>query len=121
MSNPNFTPMSESQREEVRLKRLADQEWAREHLKTEYMDENYWRDTASKYGLRLPGWWIPSSEVKYIRRACKKAGVEVSDFIDSTGFSNLNQLAANNPTFTALAMVGLVLEYREGCQSDCLA
>lgn len=114
MSNPSFTPMSQEQREEIRLKRIADQEYAKEHLKTEYMDENYWRETASKYGLRLPGWWISSSEVKYIRRACKKVGVEVSDFIESTGFSNLNQLAANNPTFTALAMVGLVLEFKEG-------
>lgn len=95
-------------------------EYARNNLKLDWADENYWRETASKYGLRLPGWWIPSSEVKYIRRACKKVGVEVNDFIDSTGFSNLNQLAANNPTFTALAMVGLLLEYKEGCESDCL-
>lgn len=113
MSNPNFTPMTEQQREEVRLKRVADQEYAKEHLKTEYMDENYWRETASKYGLRLPGWWIPSSEVKYIRRACKKLDIDVAQFVESTGFSNLSQLAENNPRFTAVAMVGLVLEFKE--------
>lgn len=111
--NPIFTPMSQEQREEVRLKRIADQEWAKENLKTDWADENYWRETASKYGLRLPGWWIPAREVKYIRRACKKVGVEVSDFIDSTGFNNLNQLAEANSGSTALSMVGLVLEFKE--------
>jgi hypothetical protein len=113
MSNPKFTPMTDEQREVVKQERIAAQEYAKEHLKTEYMDQNYWAETASKYGLRLPGWWIPSSEVKYIRRACKKVGVEVSDFIDSTGFSNLNQLAANNPRWNAVSMVGLVLEFKE--------
>lgn len=108
-----LAPMNEEQRQAVKDKRLADQQYAKEHLKTEYMDENYWRETASKYGLRLPGWWIPSSEVKYIRRACKKLDIEVGDFLASTGFSNLNQLAENNPRFTALAMVGLVIEFKE--------
>lgn len=112
-----LTPMTDEQRQAVKDKRSADQDYAKEHLKTEYMDESYWRDAASKYGLRLPGWWIPSSEVKYIRRACKKLNVDINDFTDSTGFSNLNQLAANNPRFTALAMVGLVLEYKEGLES----
>lgn len=117
MSNPNFTPMNDEQREAVRLKRLADQEYARQHLKTEYMDQNYWTETASKYGLRLPGWWIPSSEVKYIRRACKKVGVDVAQFVESTGFSNLAQLAENNSSWNAVSMVGLVLEFKEN-QND---
>lgn len=108
-----LVPMSDEQRQEIKDKRIADQEYAKEHLKTEYMDENYWRETASKYGLRLPGWWIPSSEVKYIRRACKKLGVGINDFTESMGFSNLNQLAANNPSWNAVAMVGLVLEFKE--------
>lgn len=113
--------MTDEQRQAVKDKREEAQEYAKVNLKTEYVDENYWRETASKYGLRLPGWWIPSSEVKYIRRACKKLDIEVSDFIASTGFSNLNQLAENNPRFTALAMVGLVVEFKEDLQTDCLA
>ena len=108
-----LVPMTDEQRQEIKDKRVADQEYAKEHLKTEYMDQKYWAEKASEYGLRLPGWWIPSSEIKYIRRACKKLNIDINDFIESTGFSNLSQLAANNPTFTALAMVGLVLEFRE--------
>lgn len=114
----HLVPMTDEQRQAVKNKRISSQEYAKVNLKTEYIDENYWRDTASKYGLRLPGWWIPSSEVKYIRRACKKVGIEVSDFIDSTGFSNLNQLAESNPTFTALSMVGLVLEFKEALSAS---
>lgn len=105
--------MTDEQRQAVKDKRLADQEFAKASLKTEYMDENYWRETASKYGLRLPGWWIPSSELKYVRRACKKVGIEVAHFVDSTGFSNLSQLAEANSSWTALSMVGLVLEFKE--------
>jgi hypothetical protein len=113
MSNPNFTPMSQEQREEVRLKRIADQEYARENLNISYADEQFWRDKASTFGLRLPLWWIPASETKYVRRACKRLNIEVSDFVESTGFSNLNQFVQNNARWTALAMVGLVLEFKE--------
>lgn len=113
MSTEHLVRMTDEQREASKLKRIADQEYARQNYKTSYMDENYWRDTASKYNLRLPGWWIAGKEVKYIRRACKKLSIEVSDFIESTGFSNLNQLAENNPRFTALSLVGLVIEYKE--------
>lgn len=119
MSNPNFTPMSDTQREEVRLKRLADQEYAKENLITTYKDEQFWRGNASKVGLRLPGWWIPSSETKYIRRACKRLGVDVNLFVESTGFSNLNHLVKANSKWTALGMVGLCIEF--AIETDCLA
>lgn len=111
MSNPNFVPMNQEQREQVKLKRIADQEYAREHLYTEYKDEMFWRDNASKAGLRLPGWWIPSSETKYIRRACKKLDVDVNSFVESTGFSNLNQLVKANSKWSAVGMVGLCIEF----------
>lgn len=111
MSNLNFIPMTEQQREEVRLKRIADQEYAKENLITDYKDEQFWRDSASKVGLRLPGWWIPASETKYIRRACKKLSIDINDFIASTGFSNLNQLVKANSKWSAVGMVGLCIEF----------
>lgn len=113
MSNPSFTPMSQEQREEVRLKRIADQDFAKEHLNTCYADEQFWREKASEFSIRLPMWWKPASDTKYVRRACKKLNIEVSDFVESTGFSNLNQFVQNNPRWTALAMVGLVIEFKE--------
>lgn len=112
MSNPTFTPMSDSQREEVRLKRIADQEYAKEHLNTSYADEQFWREQSSLFGIRLPLWWKPASDTKYARRACKTLGIELSDFVASTGFSNINQFVQNNPRWTALSVVGLIIEYK---------
>lgn len=111
MSNPNFVPITQEQREQAKLKRIADQQYASEHLYTEYKDEQFWRDNASKVGLRLPGWWIPASETKYIRRACKKLGVDINDFVESTGFSNVNQLIKANSKWSAVGMVGLCIEF----------
>lgn len=109
--NPDFKPMTEAQREEVRLKRLADQEYARVHLYTEYKDEQFWREQSSLFGIRLPMWWKPASDTKYVRRACKKLGIDINDFVASTGFSNLNQFVQNNPRWSALAVVGLCIEF----------
>lgn len=107
----HLVPMNHEQRELIRLKRLADQEYASEHLYTEYKDEQFWREKASASGLRMPLWWIPSSETKYVRRACKKLGVDINDFVASTGFSNLNQLVKANSKWTAIGMVGLCIEF----------
>lgn len=118
MSNPNFVPMSQEQREQAKLKRVADQQYAREHLYTEYKDEGFWREQSSLFGIRLPMWWKPASDTKYVRRACKKLGIEVKDFVGSTGFSNLNQFVQNNPRWSALAVVGLCIEYKLSQNSE---
>lgn len=111
MSNPNFTPITPEQREQAKQQRLIDQQYAQENLNISYADEQFWRDKASTFGLRMPLWWIPSSETKYVRRACKKLNVDVNDFVTSTGFSNLNQLVKANSKWTALGMVGLCIEF----------
>lgn len=104
--------ITEEQREINKQKRLKDQEYARNHLKTTYSDENFWRNEASKYGLKLPGWWYPASETKYVRRACKKLGVNIDDFIASTGCKNLQELAKINNKWSVLGLVGLVIEWK---------
>lgn len=109
----HLVPMTEEQREQIKQKRIADQEYAKANLKTTYTDEPYWREIASKYKLTMPHWYIPASATKYIRRACKKTGVDIEAFIESTGFTNLNQLVNANYTWTAVAMVGLVLEFSQ--------
>lgn len=109
--NNSFKPMTDQQREEVRLKRLTDQEYAVNHLYIHSQDEQYHRELGAKYGVRMPSWWIPASEIKYVRRACKKLGVEVSDFADSTGFKNIKEFVQNNPKWTAFSVVALVLEW----------
>lgn len=108
----HLVPITEEQRELARLKRLEDQQYARDNLKTVYADEGFWRGKSSEWNMRMPNWWSKGSEIKYIRRACKKLGIDVKEFTESTGFSNLQQLAKNNPTYTAFGLVGLVVEYK---------
>lgn len=106
-----LVPMTEEQREEIKQKRIEAQEYAKANLKLDYADEKFWKDKGSELGIRFPGWWIKGSEVKYIRRACKKLGVDVNSFVESTGFSNLNQLVKVNSTWSAVGMVGLCIEF----------
>lgn len=103
--------MTDIQRQAVKDKRIADQEYARQHLKIEYMDENYWRDIASELGCRLPNWWIPGTEVKYLRRISKKLNFDLKLFVESTGFSNIKDFCETNSKFTALSLSGLLLEW----------
>lgn len=109
--NKNFTPMTDTQREEARLKRIADQEYAKEHLTLDRPDEVYWKSEASARGIRMPQWHILGTEVKYIKRACKKLGIDVKEYVDSTGFKTLKEFAETNHKFNAVAMVGLAIEY----------
>lgn len=113
----HLIPMTEEQRQEVKQKRIEAQEYAKDNLKTDYADEKFWKDKGSELDIRFPGWWIKGGEVKYIRRACKKLGVEVSEYVDSTGFKNLNEFSAHNPKLNAVCMVGLVIEYYLGRDS----
>lgn len=113
MNNPNFAPITDEQREQAKQQRLIDQEYARNNLKINYVDSDFWKERASFYKLRMPLWWIPALETKYVRRACKKLEITVEDFVDSTGFTNLNSLVRANPTWTAFGMVGLCIEYKE--------
>jgi hypothetical protein len=111
MGNPSFTPMSQEQREEVRLKRIADQEWAKDNLKDDFADEPVWRALGSEYSVRFPQRHVPGTELKYLKRTCKKLGLEISAFLESTGFSTLKQFAEANKTYPSWAFVGLILEF----------
>lgn len=111
MSNANFVPMTLEQREQAKLKRIADQKWAKENLKDNFLDEPVWRSLGSDYSIRFPQRHVPGTELKYLKRTCKKLGLEISTFLESTGFSTLKQFAEVNNTFPSWALVGLILEF----------
>ena len=85
MSNPNFAPITDEQREQAKQQRLIDQEYARNNLKTNYVDQAHWVGLASKYNSKLPSWWKPASDIKYLRRIAKKANFDLNFFVQSTG------------------------------------
>lgn len=109
----NITP-------EQRLEYAAKASVAREkkkidcaNVRTEYADTNHWRELASKYGVRLPTAYFPASEIKYVKKAAKKVGLDVKEFVEFTGCKNLKEFASLNPNWSALAMVGLYLEFAD--------
>lgn len=118
MSNKTFVPMTDGQRQAVKEKREAAQSWAKENLRDDFADEAFWRSLGSDKGIRMPQRHVPGSEIKHLKRACKKLNIEVSSFLESTGFANLKQLAAVNKTWPSWALVGLILEYNNDNETN---
>lgn len=96
-------------RDVLAAQRLAEQAWALEHLKTEWMDEHYYKSLAATYGLRCARWWKPASETRYIKRALKTAGKDGAWFRDTFGYA-INEFHIHNPKVPAWVAQCLVLE-----------
>lgn len=84
---------------------------AGKYLMQDFEEYPLWKDLASKAGLRLPSYYIPATEVKYIKKALKKLGIEPKEWLEVEGFTKLNQFGKVNPTWPCYAHVGLLLEY----------
>lgn len=106
-----LVPMTDEQREAAKEKRITDQEYAKQNLILDRPDEPYWKSIAAERGIRMPQWHILGTEVKYVKRACKKLGIDVKEYTESTGFKTLKEFAETNHKFNAVAMVGLAIEY----------
>lgn len=106
----NFTPITQEQRNQAKIQRQLDQEYAILNLKIVWEDRQLWSDLASKYKVRMPIWYKKGSELKYMRRVAKKANYDIALFTKATGFSSLKEFVNSNPKMTAFACVGLLLE-----------
>lgn len=109
----NITP--EQRAEYTALAKLAREQKKVDcaNIRTEYADTDYWRTLASKYSVRMPIAYYPASDTKYVKRAATKVGVDISEFIFSTGCTTLKELVSLNPNWSALAFVGLYLEFAD--------
>lgn len=117
----NKLDFTEEQREEHREKTkatLAAKVEAAKNLKDDFMDKPHWNMLASKYGVRLPRYYIPGSEYKYVKRTCNKLGFELSEYIETTGCKTLKELVQINPTLPSYAIIGGVLEWWDEKQSN---
>jgi len=109
----NFTPITDEQRAQAKIQRKIEQEYARKHLFISSKDEQFHRDLGAKLGVRMPFWWIPCTETKYIRRSAKKLGINLQDFVETTGFDSIKEFCYANSELTAFTVVGLMLEWYE--------
>lgn len=83
---------------------------ANEHLRNDFLDEKHWRELASRAGFRLPATYVPSSEVKYIKRLLKHLGRDVEWWLERTGYRKLQEFSEMNPDWPMVACLGLILE-----------
>ena len=113
------TPRDMSQyKEQAAASRLAKKQYAEEHLKIDYMDAPLWRELASKYKTRLPSYVHPNTASKYLKRMLTHLGVDSKEYLEACGVKNFKQLAAMNPEYTAMAEVGLLLEWYDNKESE---
>lgn len=91
------------------LTKESNKKWALANLRDDLSDKKSWQLLGQKYGVRLPQWYIPSTETKYIKRTLKTLGVDSDWWVDHTGctFKEFSEL---NPTWPAYAQVGIALE-----------
>ena len=113
------TPRDMSQyKEQAQASRLAKKQYAEENLKLDYADSPLWRELASKYKTRLPSYVHPNTSSKYLKRVMNHLGVDSKEYLADCGVKNFKQLAAMNPEYTAMAEVGLLLEWYDSKESE---
>lgn len=101
---------TDEQRAAAKLTKSNKKEWAKNNLKNIYLDEAHWRSLASEIGFRLAPSSEPSTNVKYIRRLMKHLDVDNEWLERHTGCRNANEFARMEPTWTAYAIQGTLLE-----------
>lgn len=115
MSIEYLTSITPEQRAEMQAKALASKQarikFAIDHLKTDYADDYFWNDLARELDVRLPNKTSPNTEVKYLKRVLKQFDIDPKEYAESCGVKNLKELSTLNPTWTARAEVGMLLEY----------
>jgi len=106
--------LTPEQRLEMQAKTAATREakkLAGQHLKQDWADLSFWRETASLAGIRLPISYVPATETKYIRKTLKKLDISIEEWLDVTGFKTLKGFGECNTNSPAFVEVGLALEY----------
>ena len=117
--NYNLTPLTQEQREENKKKieekrKLLIQQSS--ILIQDFEDLPYWKSLASKYGIRLPAYYYPSTDIRVMRKYLKKLGINkdtLKEYLEYCGVNNLQELCSMNPTFPAYAEIGFAMEYLE--------
>ena len=113
--------LTPEQRTELRQKAVLSKDAKREankHIRTDYADMQYWEELASKHGVRLPIRYYPSTDIKYVVRVAKRLGVDVKEYVSTTGCKSLKELAELNKGWSAAAMCGLFLEHIDEIKSN---
>lgn len=93
----------------ARIANIAERDANAHLLKTDYLDEPLWHTLASEYKIRLPH-RNEKATVKSIRKYLKKADVSIDKWNES--YTSVSYFLENNPKWTALGVVGLIMEMK---------
>lgn len=120
MALEHLKPLTEEQRKEGQERRKRNTERLKKEAEAfiDFEDDmKYWESLASKYKIRLPAYYYPASELKYVRRTLSKLGLDSAWYLDHNGCS-IKEMAQLNPTWNARAMCGLILEDYESEEKE---
>jgi len=95
--------------QKAQASRDAKKVYAEKNLKLIYVDEPYWAAKASELNIRLPQ--KHDIGAKGIRKVAKNLGVDIKEFLETTGCSNLNELVTLNPTWNSRSLGALIMEF----------
>lgn len=88
--------------------------WAEQNLIQCFGDDEVeWRTLASKAGIRMPAKYVPSSDVKYMKRTLKKLNIDPKEWLEVEGYTTLKGFSNDNPMWPMYGWIGLLLEYWE--------
>lgn len=91
--------------------------WAKANLKLDWEDLPHWKSLSSKYGFRLPSYYQPGTETRYLKRLMKHCNVDMNDYLESCGVRTVKELVCLNPTHPAFVFCGFALEWVEGVKN----
>lgn len=80
------------------------------NIKTDYLDNGYWGDLASKYKIRMPS-TLDAVSTTILRKYLKRCGVSVEVFNEH--YTSMAYFVKRNPKWNAYAAAGLILELRQ--------
>jgi len=114
----NMTP---EQRAENLQKAHESQARQKQHADEHYRqipkdDLDAWKRLAEEYGVRLPN-QVQAPTPKLLRRVLRQLSLRERDFKEMTGLESLDNFIELNPTWSGLAVVGLLLEYKDDLET----
>ena len=104
--NKEFKPDYEKAKLAVQEKKEANA-----HLKQDFLDLPTWQALSSKYGVRLPRYYIPNTETKYLKRIFKTVVIDIQEYLDDCGVKTVKSLVKLNSDWPCYAEVGVALEW----------
>ena len=79
-------------------------------LRKDFDDQAFWLELARDKGVKLPAWYLPCDK-KYMGRWFRQLKVTKREYLETTGFSELEEFQQLNSDWPLRAWVGLLLEY----------